>query len=551
MIKQSIKSLALGTIIALSTSTVITSKVSLAQTRPNYVDLSSYQTEIKNQANRTTCITFSAIAALEAAYKRAGYGNLDLSEQFLNHIGKTFWLHPRWNEILAKGEDGSETQVGAFGGGGGVGYIENLARGFKVPAESLMPYRSTEYTSADHPHLANPWNSSFWNKQRRMSDFNLDPRFLPLAALNASKYYSVQSFRRISAKSATEIELALAQGKEVVWDTELANTAGPIWQPCSPGQANCPNGAHSMLIIGYDRRDPDPKKHYFLVKNSWGGGYTKIAYSYLQYGYDAGYIEAIKPPQRWYELAFVGRWDMNFDGWKGVLDIYHLPGYSQWIFSKFGVTTPDRRIGTFYDTNGKAFKVNGSITGQTIRFYIDGKNPNARWDQIGNDREFSYTMVDSSGTLMAGSHRDPDGKLYGGYAKKQGLLSSGSQTPRPIQSRSYLASWNTRFNNIQGTLTLTREDNSFLSSTERSQYSGLVGTLQVGTTSYQAQALVSRVNPNEISIRIPAILGNPASTVEPGDGQLLGRHLNHERGVVAGAAYYTNGTNAGFVMVRN
>ncbi|MFN6513957.1 MAG: C1 family peptidase [Nostoc sp. CreGUA01] len=551
MIKQSIKSLALGTIIAFSTSTVIASKVSLAQTHPNYVNLSAYQTGIKNQGDRTTCITFSAIAALEAAYKRAGYGDLDLSEQFLNHIGKTFWLHASWNEILAKGEDGSETQVGAFGGGGGVGYIENLAKGFKVPAESLMPYRTTEYTSADHPHLANLWNSPFWNKQRRMSDFNLDPRFLPLAALNASKYYSVQSFKRINAKSATDIELALAKGKEVVWDSLLANRAGPIWQPCSPGQPNCPRGAHSMLIIGYDRRDPDPTKHYFLVKNSWGGDYTKIAYGYLQYGSKAGYIEAIKPPQRWYELAFIGRWDINFDGWKGVLDIYHLPGYSQWIFSESGVNTIDRRIGTFYDITGKAFKVNGSITGQTIRFYIDGKNPNARWDQIGNDREFSYTMVDNSGTLIAGSHRDPDGRLYGGYAKKQGLLSSVHQTPRPIQSSSYLARWNTRFNNVQGTLTLSREDSSFLSLTERSQYSGLVGTFQVGTTNYLAQALVSRVNPNEIIIRIPAILGNPASTVESGDGQLLGRHLNFEKGVVAGNAYYTNGVNTGFVMVRN
>ncbi|AUT01431.1 hypothetical protein CLI64_14100 [Nostoc sp. CENA543] len=551
MIKPSIKSVVLGTIIALSSSTIIASKVSLAQTRPNYVDLSPYQTSIKNQGSRNTCITFGAIAALEAAYKRAGYGDLDLSEQFLNHIGKTFWLHPNWSDILAKGEDGSETQVGVFGGGGGVGYIENLTRGFKVPSENLMPYRTTNYTVADHPHLANPWDSSFWNKQRRMSDINLDPRFLPTAALNADKYYSVQSFKRINPRSAVEIETALAQGKEVVWDTLLANTANPIWRPCSTGQANCPNGAHSMLIIGYDRRDPDPTKHYFLVKNSWGGGYTKIAYNYLQYGYDAGYIEAIKPPQRWYEVAFIGRWDINFDGWKGVLDIYHLPGYSQWIFAKSGVTTTDRRIGTFYDTSGKAFKVNGLVTGQTIRFYIDGRNPNARWDQIGNDREFSYTMVDNSGTIMAGSHKDPDGSRYGGYAKKQGLLASVSQTPRPLQPSSYLASWNTRFNNIQGNLTLSRQDNSFLSLTERSQYSGLTGVFQVGTTNYPAQALVSKLNPNEISIRIPAILGDPASTLESGDGQLLGRHLNHERGVVAGSAYYTNGKESGLVMVRN
>src|SRR5205807_7582533 len=64
------------------------------QARPNYVNLAAYQTPIKSQGRRSTCIVFASIAALEAAYSHAGYGQLDLSEQFLNHMGKMLWLKP-------------------------------------------------------------------------------------------------------------------------------------------------------------------------------------------------------------------------------------------------------------------------------------------------------------------------------------------------------------------------------------------------------------------------------------------------------------------------
>jgi hypothetical protein len=377
-----------------------------AGARPDHVDLSANQTPLRKQGSRTTCIVFASTAALEAAYKRAGYGQVDLSEEFLNHFGKMLWLEPKLSKVADRGEDGREGQVGAFAGGDGVQYLERLANGLSVPSAAAMPYHPRNFTAQDHPYLANPWDSSFWT-QRRTDDVNFDVAFLPLAALTQPLYYSVKQFARIGGTDVDAIETALAAGKEVVWDFHVG-TRGQgaiIWAPCDPAQGHCGRGAsHAVLIIGYDRRDRDPSKHYFLIKNSWGptqwpDGYTRISYDYLRaYGRNAGYIIEVNRPRPWPELAFIGRWHFKFEGHPGVLDVYHIPGVGQWLLSEKGGGIADRRIGAFYEDKGASYRVNGRMAADRIEFYIDPHDPAARYDRIGGQR-FVYTLNDMNTKL--------------------------------------------------------------------------------------------------------------------------------------------------------
>ncbi|MBV9987655.1 MAG: C1 family peptidase [Chitinophagaceae bacterium] len=523
---------------------LVCGSVLTAQQPPAYVNLIPQQTPLRNQGGRTTCITFASLAALEAAYKRAGYGDIDLSEQFLNYLGKTFWLDPKWNDILARGEDGKEAQVGAYGGGQAVSYIRGLASGLKVPEEAAMPYVSREYNANDFPALSHNWDDPYWLKQKRMSDFNLDTRFLPNAALIADKYYSIKSYQELNGNDVNALERVLASGKELAWDIDGAFPNTPVWDVCS----NCQTGAHAMLIVGYDRRDPDPKKHVFIIKNTWGAtrfpdGYTRVTYDYVKkYGLRAAYITEVNPPGRWYELGFVGRWFMDFDGHKGILDIYHLPHVSEYVFRNEGVNTADMRVGSFYE-NGKAFKVNGVIEGQSIRFYIDPDNPNMRWDIL-KGRMFSFALLQDKGNVMAGTFRDTDGKVYGGYARKDNAAAYTNIAINDNENSSYYrGSWLLRFGGMEARLQVREPAENLREQT--GVYDVFRADLSVDGKSYEGKLLVEKNNLNHILLQAPQLLANNKAA-----GHLDGLRLNFNKATVAGKVLYEDRTQSGFIMTR-
>jgi hypothetical protein len=593
----------------------------------------------RNQGGRNTCQTFGAIAALEAAYKRQYGLELDLSEEFTNYSGKMFWLSfERYGAALPA--EATETQLSAWGGGGGTGWLNNLSHGFAVPIETTMPYRGS-YSLVPYCGEDCGWGTESYTEfaatQRNVDSFNLNQTNLPLTALTSDAYYSVRSYVEIDATDPAAIIRALDEGYEVVWDFWVlgyrgGDPADPIWQPrifteemaITRGEDGDEDklprrpvrailevkqgdivyeagsdweqngdfvrwlgtdrpeagsdytvkwrhegggGSHVMLIIGYN-----PSLRYFIVKNSWdtGGtadldmdgardGWTLISYNYVRsYGIQASYITEVNPPRPWPELPFVGRWNLSFDGFHGVLDIYHMPGIMQHILDGAyaadpggypGADATDRRLGVYFDSSGQAYRVNGSVEGNHITFYIDMEDPDMPIDQL-SGRRFDYYYFRDDVDWMAGFHQDPEGgERWGGYALRcppgtwpacgADWLASDFDSPRPFTPESWVGRWNVNYDGIETELVINGRDDSLVAADIG--YAGLAAEFLEGGFARPTTVRVSLDNPSFLYLD----LGRPGSTRR---AEL--RHLSWESGVAAGSYVGVPETSFGVTMVR-
>lgn len=538
------------------------------------VDLRPQQTAIRNQGNRGTCITFAAVAALEAAYKRIGYGDLDLSEEFLGYMGKNFWLHHKkgymlWDQVAAKGPGAAENQLGFSGGGQGSGVVLMMDKlGVKAPLEEEMPYVSVPVPYGSNPNwfppIGTPPNQTKdprYKLQYYVDNFNLDTNNLSHQLLHSENYYGVESaryyFNAADATNTNLIESILKRKYEVVWDwagkwffeDDDGDRYG-VWRPCKSTDTGCRTDAHCMLIVGFDRTDPDPKNHYFMVKNSWGRlrigddqGFTRISYDFVQqFGFMMAYIGLpILEAGPWEDIKKIGRYKLVYDGHEGLLDIFHIPGY--WPVEELGV--PDRRLGIMFDGEMKPHRVNGFFDDNRVILYFSDVHPNLRWDQMGqvrsDGRRFTYYYSDKG--YMAGYHVDSDGEKYGGYARKMGALPVGTLTPRPFLPKSYINSkWDVMIDQREGAITLGQIEDY---EPEFPDFYYIKGTYTDNHSSGTGKVLV----------KIPqGQFNHPFIQVDVGKKNLAmeGWHLNHTAGNIAG---HTIGGGSGeknypFIMVR-
>lgn len=364
---------------------------------PNLVDLRGNSTPYKNQAvpaERGGCTYFGSLSALEAAYKKRGYGELNLSEEFMAIGAKMFYLHPNWSDIA-----NANYRENQFAGTQGGGSIALLAQGLKIPNETVVPYGQftigADWDTRDQK-VTNNFNFSVWK------------RFPQIA--NAT-YYGVSGFEKIPTINEANLERVLSLGHEI--------------KICIDG------GSHCVLFVGFDKRDPSNKR--FICKNSYGpsgvAATSKIEYypySDISHLTAAEYITNVTTPSTWKEINIVGRWDLTYAGWKGTLDINRLPSLMQFVLSGSDAVSrnrgalTDRRLGTFYDHTGKAHRVNGTVENAggaiEIVFFIDGNKPNLRYDEL-SGRKFRYRLS-ADGTTMSGTHIDLDGRSYTGSATR-------------------------------------------------------------------------------------------------------------------------------------
>ncbi len=447
--------------------------------QPNIVDLRPNQTPIKDQGSRGSCTYFGATAALEAAYKKAGYGDVNLSEEFWAMMGKALYLHPGWPEILAGGANYRENQFAGTQGGGSVRWYPS---GFRIATETDVAYRTTDYAPDN-------WASV---NQKEANDFNFS--LLTRAVLQAPRYYGAShavAFTRGSLTSAAEFERVLSLGFEV----------------------SIHRLGHNFILVGFDKSDP--ASPVFFVKNSYGplGGdptvyCERLLYTDLFTGIEvAEYLTDVVPPAAWPELAFLGRWNLTFDGHKGILDIYHLPGVGNLPLDV--PATADHRIGVFYDPAGTAFRVNGTISGHRIEFRFDAAHPNLPWDEL-RGRRFVYHLEPTL-DVMAGMHYDGDGSSFGGYAKKGSPIVHG--TPARLGFPGLASTtWNVLIGNLQGQIRFGAVSGAGVNG---------VLTLAGGHTRNVEASLLST--------------GEVTFWVEGVPGLAMARFLNHESGLLCGS----------------
>jgi len=216
------------------------------------------------------------------------------------------------------------------------------------------------------------------------------------------------------------------------------------------GSKDCGPG-HCILLVGYKRNANPP---HFIAKNSWNT-YTKLGYDYVTKGAlnEAGVITCMKQSSgALRDQDFMGRWDLTYAGLNGTLDIYRKPGYFD---SSDLWGAQDRRVGTFFDSSGRARRVNGRMQASRNRIEFSWGSGNVLdYGDQGGQQATGYMHV-SDRDFIAGTynHRSIKGDSKGFFA-----VPKGKTTRYPVvqystlQPESFLGEWHVRSHAFDGVI---------------------------------------------------------------------------------------------------
>lgn len=208
----------------------------------NKVDLSQYQTPIKNQGSVGSCTAFSTIALMEYNHNRYSENKVEdlYSEKFTYYVTRV--KVAKWNT-----DDSGAYMRDAF----------NSARIFGACPENLFPYDS---------------------------NFREEP---PSEAYTEAEKNQILTFARVSEsnreKCLKDVKELLHEGYCIVggfvcfsnmWNEQVIKS-GIIPEP-----QNDPIGGHAVCFVGYD-----DSTQLLKFKNSWGVEWGDKGYGYLPYSY--------------------------------------------------------------------------------------------------------------------------------------------------------------------------------------------------------------------------------------------------------------------------
>jgi C1A family cysteine protease len=219
---------------------------------PDLVDHRPYQSQVKDQGRRNTCVAHTSMALLEAMPRIPD----DLSERY---------AHYKFMEFLGVPHDSDQ------------GLMTTDAARFLARPDGLVSDEDAWQYVADHADIVSLVQAgSYAPPQRAVGDQTYGYATYKLIDGGDGTGESIRNPQYLEALLAAGFDIAV--GAWVSWnEPENTSVMGLLTDPATGEPYR--RAGHAMLIVGYDR-----PHQYLILKNSWSPAWGHAGYGY--FGYD-------------------------------------------------------------------------------------------------------------------------------------------------------------------------------------------------------------------------------------------------------------------------